>query len=277
MKRRTALMFILVAIATVVYGVPVLAQDHAHHYVLDAFGGVHAGGGAPAVVPATPYFGFDIAADIEFVPVGTPSAVGPGILVLDKFGGVHAGGALAADQPSGATPYFGFDVARAIVYRDISSRTVGNVGPSTTGFPNTATSFTSVVSATMIAPDDGFLLVSGSATVQCHANTDKARTRFSTNVDSTAGDPRILSGGGYAADLNCAEGSFPTDHHSMEALYPVTAGSHTAHLLYKHGGGIFVQGFNVRSPAITVTFVDADGQGASLPERGAAGEEPLRR
>ena len=34
-------------------------------YVLDGLGGVHAGGGAPVLSPSTPYFGFDIARDLE--------------------------------------------------------------------------------------------------------------------------------------------------------------------------------------------------------------------
>ena len=35
------------------------------YYVLDGDGGVHAGGGAPAVSPPTPFFGFDIARVLE--------------------------------------------------------------------------------------------------------------------------------------------------------------------------------------------------------------------
>ena len=34
-------------------------------YVLDGFGGVHAGGGAPILLPGTPYFGFDVVQDLE--------------------------------------------------------------------------------------------------------------------------------------------------------------------------------------------------------------------
>jgi len=108
-----------------------LAQE-GQHYVLDAFGGVHAGGGAPVISPATPYFGFDVAADITYIPAHQTNGGESGILVLDKFGGVHAGGALASDPPSGATPYFGFDAARAIIYRDrrpqVLSAVVGGAG-----------------------------------------------------------------------------------------------------------------------------------------------------
>jgi len=46
---------------------PALGQE-GQFYVLDGFGGVHAGGGAPAISPATPYFGFDVAVDLTYVP-----------------------------------------------------------------------------------------------------------------------------------------------------------------------------------------------------------------
>ena len=59
---------------------PNTIQEHAHFYVLNAFGAVHAGGGAPAINPATPNFGFDIAADIENVgaDIGSVSSVREG-------------------------------------------------------------------------------------------------------------------------------------------------------------------------------------------------------
>lgn len=71
-------------------------------YVLDGFGGIHAGGGASPMSPATPYFGFDIAKDIELASTG--------FHVLDGFGGLHAGGGASPLSP--ATTYFGFDIAR---------------------------------------------------------------------------------------------------------------------------------------------------------------------
>ena len=95
---------------------PNTITGHGHFYVLEAFGGVHAGGGAPAISPLTPYFGFDVAEDIEYFPSDASGSAG--ILVLDKLGGVHPGGGLAASPPLGPTPYFGFDAARAIVRRD---------------------------------------------------------------------------------------------------------------------------------------------------------------
>ena len=114
-------------------------------YVLDRFGGVHAGSAAIGEVFDTPYFGFDVAEDIEFPGTGdeyylldgfggihsgngAPPATGApyfgfdigrdieaspggtGVYLLDGFGGIHAAG--GAPTLSGLTPYFGFDVAR---------------------------------------------------------------------------------------------------------------------------------------------------------------------
>ena len=73
-------------------------------YVLDGFGGIHAMGGAPVLLPATPYFGFDVTSAIQVTENGT------GYYVLDSFGGIHAGG--TATVPSPLPPYFGFSVAR---------------------------------------------------------------------------------------------------------------------------------------------------------------------
>ena len=82
--------------------------QQAQFYVLDGFGGVHAGGGAPSITPGTPYFGFDVARDFAYIPGVTAD----GYLVVDGFGGVHEGGAVAGVTPK--PPYFGFDIARAI-------------------------------------------------------------------------------------------------------------------------------------------------------------------
>jgi len=72
------------------------------YYVLDGYGGVHAGGGAPVMIPTAPYFGWDIAKDMELASTG--------YYVLDGYGGVHAGGGASAMTPT--TPYFGWDIAR---------------------------------------------------------------------------------------------------------------------------------------------------------------------
>ncbi len=77
-------------------------QSTAPGYVLDGLGGVHAGGGATLPGPESPYYGFDIAVDLELAPTG--------YYVLDGFGGVGSGGG-AASISGPATPYFGFDAA----------------------------------------------------------------------------------------------------------------------------------------------------------------------
>ncbi len=114
------------------------------YYVLDGFGGVHAGGAAPVLAPSTPYWGWDVALDLELAPIGYyvldrlggvyPGGGAPGLApgtpdwgwdiagdlelapdgyyVLDRFGGVHAGAGASVLRP--ASPYFGFDIARDI-------------------------------------------------------------------------------------------------------------------------------------------------------------------
>lgn len=76
------------------------------NYVLDGYGGVHPGGGAQALTLPTPYFGWDIARDMELIQIGN------GYYILDGYGGIHAGGPAPAISPE--TPYWGWDVARDI-------------------------------------------------------------------------------------------------------------------------------------------------------------------
>lgn len=148
--------------ATLLVAVLAAHAGQGEFYVLDGFGGVHAGGGAPVISPSTPYFGFDIARDIAYVPRGDAGGAGNGVLVLDGFGGVHDGGALASAPVTPKTPYFGFDIARAIVSRNVPPRVVG-ASPETTGdIADNGTTVYTLVSASIFAPDDGFLVVLGS-------------------------------------------------------------------------------------------------------------------
>ncbi len=72
-------------------------------YVMDVFGGIHGiGTGVTTISPAPPYFGFDVARDLELTSGGGH--------VLDGFGGVHAAGSLAQLNPG--PPYFGFDISQ---------------------------------------------------------------------------------------------------------------------------------------------------------------------
>ena len=85
------------------------------YYVLDAFGGVHAGGGAAALLPATPYFGFPIARDLElWFECSWPTCWLAGYYVLDGFGGLHTAG--TAPPVSPPLPYFASDVAEDFEY-----------------------------------------------------------------------------------------------------------------------------------------------------------------
>lgn len=72
-------------------------------WVLDKYGGVHTGGGGepPPITPRPPYFGFDVARDIEVGYDGTYH-------VLDAFGGIHSGGGAVNAPP---VRYFGYDFA----------------------------------------------------------------------------------------------------------------------------------------------------------------------
>jgi len=74
-------------------------------YILTGDGGVVALGDAPVI--STPFFGWDIARDLE--------VVSGGFYLLDGMGGVYAVG---EGVPSFSSPYFGYDTARDLVAID---------------------------------------------------------------------------------------------------------------------------------------------------------------
>ena len=76
-------------------------------YVLDAFGGVHAVGGAGRVNPTAYWPGWDVARDLALARGTTRGQV------LDAFGGLHPVGGAARLRETGYWP--GWDVARALV------------------------------------------------------------------------------------------------------------------------------------------------------------------
>lgn len=235
------------------------AQDHAQHYVLDSFGGVHAGGGAPVMTPGTPYFGFDVAADIEYVAVGTSRATGDGYIVLDKYGGVHYGGALAADPPpSGGTPYFGFDAARAVVRRDVPTRIAYASESSSLLLQYQTSLYTLLLSVKIYAPVDGFLHVTGNAYVGCFGGGNLA-FEVSMNVDSTASGTPNLLGRAAIPDCTSAVVGNPTANQNLSVVYPVTAGRHTVNLLGRKAAGTGSASFFGRT--LTATFIAANATG----------------
>ncbi len=249
-------------ILVLVVSSPALAQAHAEYYVLDAFGGVHAGGGAPVVAPATPYFGFDVAATIEYVAVGTSVATGDGIIVLDKWGGVHYGGALAAHPPGGSpTPYFGFDATRGLVMRDPPPRLAYVTSTNNVDFSTVSANYTTLASLTIFAPTDGYLHVIGNANVNCPSGAGNNTSGFvSTNVNSTAAGPAESRGLAVIRDCQNTSGhGFPTNNQTVSTVFPVGAGTHTVNLLGRKAAGTGV--FRVFSRTLTAQFVAADEAG----------------
>jgi hypothetical protein len=85
----------------------VAASPNGGGYELDAFGGVHGFGGAPALRGAGYWPGWDITRGIALNPTGG------GGLIVDGFGGLHTFGGQAA--PTGRVPYWpGWDIARGV-------------------------------------------------------------------------------------------------------------------------------------------------------------------
>ncbi len=80
-------------------------------YVLDAFGGIHGYGGAPALATTSYWPGWDIARGIVVLRDETGNPTGG--YVLDGFGGVHPFGDTHAVTVTGY--WRGWDIARAIV------------------------------------------------------------------------------------------------------------------------------------------------------------------
>ena len=222
-------------------------------YVLDAFGGVHAGGGAPAITPATPYFGFDAAQDVAYIPQGSAAGHGEGIVVLDIFGGVHVGGALTLDPPMLTTPYFGFRAARAIVYRDIPARASGD-SLSTSSVVYVAT-LVPYLATLMDAPDDGYLIVSGSIQIQCStAAAGWAGINVGLALDGTT-PANVYTG----VVPDCSVRDFETV--AMTHMFPVDTGRHTVNLVVGNAGGTVNP--TVSSRDLSVIYVDQTANGGS--------------
>lgn len=90
-------------------------RDDRGGYVLDAYGGLHSvgvPGSSPPAGAIGPYFGFDIARDVAFLPDGR------GGYILDGWGGLHPFGVGANPKPAKTTggPYWtGWDIARKVI------------------------------------------------------------------------------------------------------------------------------------------------------------------
>ena len=173
----------LAVFALFVISAPTFGQ-YAPYYVLDGYGGVHAGGGAAAISPKTPYFGWDIARGMDYVPVSYNSAnYGHGILVLDGYGGVHKGGKMSVLSLT-LTPYFGWDIARDIVTRIIppsANYSTANTGNQTV----TSTTFVSIRSTALVMPDDGYVMIAAGCSMGNNDTDGFVRARVAVGVDST--------------------------------------------------------------------------------------------
>jgi hypothetical protein len=256
MIRKGLVLTLLVAAAVSVAG-SALAQ--AGYYVLDGFGGVHAGGGAAAITPAPPYFGFDVARDLAYVPYGAAArtAHGDGVLVLDGFGGVHAAGKLPGFAANPRTPYFGFNVARAIAYRNVPPRLAGVSGDS---LQTDSLSYVVVTSVTVHAPAAGYLFVLATARASCPF---EATSGFSESQSSLAVDQTAIPDGdftGVTLRVECT-GFSAGEFIALSKVYPVEPGAHTAHLLGKKGGTSGGNEARWRIVSLTALFVaqGADG------------------
>jgi hypothetical protein len=76
-------------------------------YTVDAFGGIHPFGSAPAIAPSGYWPGWDIVTGIAMASGGT------GAYTLDGFGGVHPAGGAPSLTVSGYWP--GWDIAIGLV------------------------------------------------------------------------------------------------------------------------------------------------------------------
>ena len=259
MRQQRGSVFAVLLVLVLTAGSPVIAQQSGY-YVLDGFGGVHAGGGAPAMSPQTPYFGFDIAKDIAYVPPNPGTASGiDGIIVLDGFGGVHAGGPLKASSSTPLAPttaYFGFNVARAIALRDHVPPRAARFTTSAGLVVSSTASYVSTGSVTVVAPRNGILLFTATFEVFCQSfgSVGDAAVRMAVGLNSTT--PTL--GVDYPLGIEeCNVGAGPVAfQHTVTISAPlsVAAGSHTVHLLARDEGGI--QNPVVSDRLLSVIFVD---------------------
>ena len=245
--RRAALLVLAMLIGILVMAEGIQAQ--VQYYVLDGFGGVHAGNGAAAISPATPYFGFDIATDIAYAPGFTSD----GILVLDGFGGVHPGGGLLGLVASD-TPYFGFRVAQAIAYRNIPPRLGFSVQNSAGPEPIDSQNYFALRSTTINAPNDGFVLVMCTIEISIPSTEARGFARFAVGVDAL--DETLMMG--WTTRLESGVLFEPTFPQTWQQTVVVSAGAHSVHCLARGDGRLTSE-----DPSLTAIFIDHNSSGSS--------------
>lgn len=232
-------------------------SQHFPFYVLDGWGGVHAGGGAAAISPAPTYFGWDIAKAIEYIAVApNPSTYGHGILVLDGYGGVHKAGSLSGLGFTTST-YFGWNIARDIVYPNIPPR--ANYSSLSTPLTEvTSSSYVSIRSVDLYLPEDGFVFIAATCNLANLDTVNRAVAQTALGVDSLTPLAEIEGQDDLHTD-SFFGGSYRSVTRTQVAF--VAAGAHTFHfLLRKYAGSGKVQ---YNDPAISVIYIDQNLQGGS--------------
>ncbi len=238
---------------------PLLAQNAAPYYVLDGYGGVHAGGGAPTISPSTPYFGWDIAKAVQFVPVASSSSnYGDGIFVLDGYGGIHKGGKLSGVTTTPNTPYWGWNIARDLVYRIIDPQAYGAYSSSSSISISSSTK-TVLVSFYINMPDAGYALLTASAGCWNPSAYDIA-VRYGIGIDSDTthdqGTERwnAMPTGYIASTYEC-------DMLNTSRLISLTAGQHYFYFLAWRSGGTGTA--SIAFPTLMAVYINKDYRGYS--------------
>ena len=249
-------------------------SQYVPHYVLDGYGGVHAGGGAGSISPATFYFGWDIARALQYVPVAVSSSTyGHGTLVLDGYGGVHRGGKATSVSISPITPYFGWDIARDLVFRVIPPRAAySSYSVGTTSV--TSLSYVSMRSVSIYCPDDGYVFVTGSSSMGNNDTDGFVRARVAIGMDSLTALDDIEAEVGLkkwvTGDLNQWKLVARTQ------MKFVTAGHHTFYWMARKQYSGDLGTILYFDPTISVIYVDMSNVGYSaLPDSSAPGPEDV--
>ena len=227
---------VLVLLAGFVFicALPSFSQGDTPYYVLDGYGGIHSGSGAPAISPKTYYFGWDIARAFDYIAVASSSSnYGDGVLVLDGYGGVHLGGKLSTLTVS-KTPYFGWDIARDIVYRDIPPRAYYSTY-SHSNLSITSSTYASIRSFYLDLPDDGYVFISGTTCMGNNDSTNPAQVWVALGVDSTT-----TPLDGIEAEQDCPPSGFGGSQWSSVTRTQMTflsAGRHYFYFIARKGSG----------------------------------------
>jgi len=154
-----------------------LVPGGAGYYVLDAFGGLHAGGSAPAPTGLPPYFGFDIARDMALLPGGGSTNV----VVSSPGTFVNVNGNDTKFQSLFGTSFSGTEIGAGNLFP--TPCTAGSLVATTTklnGTPRTMIGSEAVTMTVMIDEVD--------TVVSCTISTGQSQCSDADTVSIAAGD-----------------------------------------------------------------------------------------